>query len=247
MQAVLDLIQKHPIPAPTADITTAIDALPAGADMSKVMGSAVGWGLIDTVKYLVENKGVDPNGRDRDTYFIELAVYQFETPKGIDVLDYLVGKVDPNSLERYNIDTPETALLHLVAERPGIPVAIATTMLDRNSGILNQRTLVVPGQMSGLTALHVAALRNNVPVVRLLKERGANTQLTTSDGKTAYTLATDATIKGLLTVGPEPGSPPRAPPHPPSSNPGSASGGRRRTRRKRSSRTRRKRITSSSR
>ena len=250
MQAVLDLIRKNPA-ASTDEIKAAIDALPASAKMTKAMGLAVGWGLIDIVKYLVEHKGVDPNGFDGQTYFIELAAYQFEISKGIYVLDYLVRKVYPKALARYNIDQPTIALIHLVAEQPGIPSAITENMLRINPGILNQQTRDVPGHVhKSMTALHFAALNNNVGVVQLLKDKGADTQLKTSDGKTAYDLATDATIKGILNVGPEPAAGPPAPPAPggAGSNPGSpGQGGRRRTRRKRSTRTRRKRITSSSR
>ena len=237
---------------PFEGLQIAIDALDAGgvdnararenykSDLSSLLKSAIVYGRLDTVKYLVDNKGVDPDGSDEGVHHIERAVYQYQTPQGIDVINYLIDKVPPEALGRLNDDEPRTTPLHLVAERPGIPVAIATKMLDRNPGMINN-VIRGNGIDRNFTALHLAALKNNVPVVRLLKERGANTQLKTSRGITAYILATDATIKGLLAVGPDPGSPPRAPPPPPPSNPGSASGGRRRTRSKsRRNRTRRR-------
>ena len=227
---------------PFEGLKIAIDALPANANLNVILYHAIVGGFLDTVKYLVDDKGADPNGHDAYTYHIECAIEYYKNLKGIDILKYMIEKVSPASLARLSMDDPKSTPLHFVAGIPDIPVAIATTMLDRNPGMINNvLPPPSPGRDGGFTALHIAALRNNVDVVRLLKDRGANTQLKTTNGKTAYIFATDATIKRILYVGPDPGSPPRQPPPPPGSNPGSpsppappppASGGRRRTRSK---------------
>ena len=224
---------------PIEGMKIAIDALESrdmDSTLSLLLGYAIAHGRLDTVKYLVDDKGVNPNGFDGQTYFIEKAIegYDPRNPQGVDLIKYMIEKVDPKSLARRSVYDPETTPLHLVAERPGIPVAIIEQILDKNPGMIDMQITPQRGADGHLTALHLAALNNNVPVVQALVNRGANTQLKTSVGrKTAHAFATDATIKGILNVGPDPAGGPPPAPGGAGSNPGSpGQGGRRRTRSK---------------
>jgi ankyrin repeat protein len=196
---VIDLIRQDP-PRPFQEIKTAIDALPAGNDVNNILSIAIGWGLLETVKYLIDQKGADPNGNDGETTYLQLAVYQYKTAEGLDIIRYLIDKVNAGNLGLRAMDPMEDGVnvFHLVAERPEIPVDILKKLIAKNPGPIDDKTT------DGMTAVHIAASHGNIDAVRALKDAGANTLLKNNLGKTPHDIAINRVIKDMLDVGDDP-------------------------------------------